>query len=82
VADAENFADFPQWVTVDTKQLAKDRGTDQVAAGKVGAAAHHQAHWVASFGPRSAVRPGDTLEVAVDTRRLHFFDPETSLSIR
>jgi multiple sugar transport system ATP-binding protein len=74
--------DVEEVVTADTKQLAKDRGTDQVSAAKVGAAAHHQAHWVASFGPRSRVRPGDTVEVAIDTRRLHFFDPETSLSIR
>ncbi len=33
--------------------------------------------FVASFNARSRVRPGDKIEVAVDTARLHFFDPET-----
>ena len=32
---------------------------------------------VGRFGPRSRVRDGDPVEVAVDTRTLHFFDPET-----
>ena len=38
--------------------------------------------FVASFSPRSRVRSGDTIEVTVDTRRLHFFDLATGLSIR
>jgi hypothetical protein len=36
---------------------------------------------VGRFGARSRVREGDEAEVAVDTRTLHFFDPETSLGI-
>jgi len=36
---------------------------------------------VGRFGPRSRVREGDKVEVAVDTRALHFFDPETGLGI-
>jgi multiple sugar transport system ATP-binding protein len=31
--------------------------------------------FVASFSARSRVRPGDQLEISVDTSRLHFFDP-------
>ena len=31
----------------------------------------------ATFEPRVALRVGDEVEVAVDVRRLHFFDPET-----
>jgi multiple sugar transport system ATP-binding protein len=30
---------------------------------------------------RSAVRPGQPLELAVDTRRLHFFDPSSGDTI-
>jgi multiple sugar transport system ATP-binding protein len=36
---------------------------------------------VGRFGPRSRVRVGDSIDVAVDTRSLHFFDPETALGI-
>ena len=36
---------------------------------------------VGRFDPRSHVKVGDTAEVAVDTRGLHFFDPETGLGI-
>jgi multiple sugar transport system ATP-binding protein len=37
---------------------------------------------VASFDARSGVRVGDRVEVVVATDRLHFFDPDTGLSIR
>ena len=36
---------------------------------------------VGRFGARSTVRQGDSVEVAVDTRALHFFDPKTGLGI-
>jgi multiple sugar transport system ATP-binding protein len=35
------------------------------------------ASFIATFEPRAAVRVGDRVDVALDTRRLHFFDPET-----
>jgi multiple sugar transport system ATP-binding protein len=35
----------------------------------------------ATFEARSAVRIGDTIEVAVDANRLHFFDPETDAAV-
>ena len=35
----------------------------------------------ATFEPRTAVRIGDEVEVAVDVERLHFFDPETESAI-
>jgi multiple sugar transport system ATP-binding protein len=35
----------------------------------------------ATFEPRSFVRMGDRVEVSVDTRHLHFFDPETEKAI-
>jgi multiple sugar transport system ATP-binding protein len=36
---------------------------------------------VCRFNPRSRVQIGDTVEIAVDTRSLHFFDQETGLGI-
>jgi multiple sugar transport system ATP-binding protein len=36
---------------------------------------------VGRFGARSRVREGETIEVAVDERALHFFDPETGSGI-
>jgi multiple sugar transport system ATP-binding protein len=36
---------------------------------------------VCRFNPRSRVSVGDTVEVAVDTRSLHFFDQENGLGI-
>jgi multiple sugar transport system ATP-binding protein len=35
----------------------------------------------ATFEPRSGIRPGDQVEIMVDVRRLHFFDPETEHAI-
>jgi multiple sugar transport system ATP-binding protein len=35
----------------------------------------------ATCEPRTGVRPGDEVEVDVDVRRLHFFDPETESAI-
>jgi multiple sugar transport system ATP-binding protein len=36
---------------------------------------------VCRFNPRSRVQVGDTAEITVDTRSLHFFDPATGLGI-
>jgi multiple sugar transport system ATP-binding protein len=36
---------------------------------------------VGRFGPRTRVREGESAEVAVDTRALHFFDPESGAGI-
>jgi multiple sugar transport system ATP-binding protein len=35
----------------------------------------------ATFEPRSGIKHGDRVEVSVDVRRLHFFDPETETTI-
>ncbi len=37
---------------------------------------------VARVDPRSRARPGDRLELVMETGRLHFFDPDTLLAIR
>ena len=69
--------DAAKVVTEDTKLLEKDAGTtdmpEHIVAGT---------KFVASFNPRSRVRPGSEIEVAVDTDRLHVFDPTTGDAIR
>ena len=38
--------------------------------------------WTARVNARSEVRAGDRTELGVDTRNLHFFDPDSGLAIR
>ncbi len=64
--------------TEDVKELARDVGNDR-ATSQIGTA--ESATLVGRFGARSRVRAGDPIEVAVDTRSLHFFDPESGLGI-
>ena len=68
--------DAPRVVTEDTRALEEDAGTEDVPTSLTGNT------WVASFSPRSRVRPGDSVEIAIDQERLHFFDPATGLAIR
>ena len=65
-------------VTEDVRELARDIGDESTVEAK--AEASHTT-MVGRFGPRSQVRVGDVMEVAVDTRSLHFFDPETGDAI-
>jgi len=66
--------------TEDMQELQRDIGDDREAASVVGAESGG-AVIVGRFNPRSRVQEGDTVEVAVDTRSLHFFDPESGLGI-
>jgi multiple sugar transport system ATP-binding protein len=63
-------------VTEDTKELARDAGTDVL-----GTLETPHTIVVARFSPRTRVKVGDSVDVRVDTTRLHFFDLETSASI-
>src|SRR4051794_22627826 len=65
-------------VTDEVLELAEDTGDDRVPQAVEGA---QGATLVGRFGARSRVRSGSDVEVAVDTRALHFFDPETGLGI-
>ncbi len=47
----------------------------------VAALAGGKSLWTARVSARSSVRPGQPLELAVDTRRLHFFDPASGAAI-
>jgi multiple sugar transport system ATP-binding protein len=67
-------------VTEDVHDLQKDIGTDRAPGSGIGSEGDG-AVIVGRFGPRSRVKVGETIRVAVDTRSLHFFDPETSLGI-
>ena len=69
--------DAKQAVTDETRELQRDVGAPDTPT----AAETSGATMVGRFGARSAVREGATVEVAVDTRALHFFDPETGLGI-
>jgi multiple sugar transport system ATP-binding protein len=60
-------------LTEDIKELARDVG-EEVESGE-------ETTMVGRFSPRTEVRVGDMAEVAVDTRSLHFFDPETGAGI-
>ncbi len=61
-------------MTEDVKELAKDVG-EELTEGDA------DTILVGRFEPRSQVREGDSVPVAVDTRALHFFDPETGAGI-
>ena len=58
--------------TEDTKELAKDAGTEGLAS------LDHEsgAMMIGRFGARSRVKEGQPVEIAVDTRALHFFEPD------
>jgi multiple sugar transport system ATP-binding protein len=45
-------------------------------------ARRHGSVFTARISRESAAREGERIVLAVDTKRLHFFDPETGLAIR
>ena len=54
---------------------------DDEAGQAVSALAGGTSLWTARVCPRAAVRPGQPLDLALDTSRLHFFDPSSGDSI-
>jgi len=75
--------DVPPAATEQIEELAEDLGVRTLDGGAAGADAGPptQTTIVGRFSPHSSVREGETAEVVVDTRQLHFFDPETGLGI-
>jgi multiple sugar transport system ATP-binding protein len=66
-------------VTEDVRELAQDIGAESTVAQLEEEG--RGAILVGRFGARSRVKMGESVDVAVDTRALHFFDPETGLGI-
>jgi multiple sugar transport system ATP-binding protein len=65
-------------MTEDVRELAED--TDVVAVQQADKETAHTT-MIGRFGARSRVHDGETAEVVVDTRSLHFFDLESGLGI-
>jgi multiple sugar transport system ATP-binding protein len=68
--------DAPPVLTEDTRDLAIDAGDAALEALEEGAQQHRN-EFVARFHPRTRVGEGERAEVYVDTRNLHFFDPDS-----
>jgi multiple sugar transport system ATP-binding protein len=72
--------DAPPALTEDVKELAQDVG-DERAVREAAEGSKQHTTMVGRFDARAEVKEGEIAEVAVDTRGLHFFDPETGLGI-
>jgi multiple sugar transport system ATP-binding protein len=72
--------DARQAETEDVRELAGALGTEPGGGAKL-TTESEEAVITARFDPRSNAREGSPVEMVVDTRGLHFFDPETSLGI-
>jgi multiple sugar transport system ATP-binding protein len=71
--------DTPRASTDEVRELASE--ADEVRRPALSDEGPGTTTFVGRFGPRSSVAVGDQIETAVDTRSLHFFDPDTGLGI-
>jgi multiple sugar transport system ATP-binding protein len=62
-----------------TRELARDAGASE-SDPQIGIE-EGRTVVVGRFGARSRIQTGDTIKAVVDTRALHFFDPETGIGI-
>jgi multiple sugar transport system ATP-binding protein len=70
--------DAPPVLTDDTRELASDVGLDDQLEQRGGQAT---SALVARVSPRTRAAKGDSIDLVVDTSRLHFFDLDTSLAV-
>jgi multiple sugar transport system ATP-binding protein len=70
----------PVVITEDVKELAHDVGAEALEEIEQEAAAG-ESTFLARLNPRTGAQAGEPIELAVDTHRLHYFDPETGLGI-
>jgi multiple sugar transport system ATP-binding protein len=69
--------DAPPVEHKDAEDLAADQSEDEATI----PLAEGKSMWTARVSARSRVRPGDDIELGVNTSNLHFFDPDSGLSI-
>jgi multiple sugar transport system ATP-binding protein len=72
--------DAPPALTEDVRELARDVGQESAVQAAV-AEGENETVMVGRFGPRSRIKNGDVVDVAVEIGALHFFDLETGLGI-
>jgi multiple sugar transport system ATP-binding protein len=78
LSDASTAPDVPgEHVVEVTVDLVESLGADLIVHGALG-----DARAAARFGPRSQVRTGEIVKVAVDVTAVHLFDAETGASLR
>jgi multiple sugar transport system ATP-binding protein len=70
--------DAPPALTEDVRELARDVGDERAVQQEEGAG---ETTMVGRFGARSTVKKEEEADVAVDTRALHFFDPDSGIGI-
>jgi multiple sugar transport system ATP-binding protein len=70
----------PPALTEDVRELARDVGQETTVKAPV-SDGEHETVMVGRFGPRSRIKSGDTVDVAVETGALHFFDLDSGLGI-
>jgi multiple sugar transport system ATP-binding protein len=66
-------------ITDEVRELAKDAGTEGM--GTPAQEEGNRTIMVGRFGARSKATKGEPIKIAVDTRSLHFFEPDTGLGI-
>jgi multiple sugar transport system ATP-binding protein len=71
--------DAPPALTEDVRELAREVGQESTV--QAGGDETGKAVMVGRFGPRSRIRNGDVIDVAVDTSAVHLFDLETGEGI-
>ena len=72
--------DAPQPLTDDVKELAVDVGAEALEHVELQAKRGHS-KVLARLNPRSSAQKGESIELVVDTHRLHFFDPADGVGI-
>jgi multiple sugar transport system ATP-binding protein len=70
--------DAPPVLTEDTRELARDREATEELEDRI---ENRVCAFLAKIDPRAEAQVGDTVQLVVDTSRLHLFDPDDGTSI-